>query len=78
MLKSFGLRDDDPRLQPMMQMVREIELEQEELENETKDPGQWLLNKQQFKRSDPYFCKLKKCIHLFKKHNLAASVQVWI
>lgn len=62
----------------MMQMVREIELEQEELENETKDPGQWLLNKQQFKRSDPYFSKLKNVNICLKKHNLAASVQAWI
>uniref|UniRef100_A0A914W569 glutaminase n=1 Tax=Plectus sambesii TaxID=2011161 RepID=A0A914W569_9BILA len=49
-LKSFGLREDDPRLQPMMEKVRGIELEEEEADNEARDPNHWQLNKEQFKR----------------------------
>uniref|UniRef100_A0A914W392 glutaminase n=2 Tax=Plectus sambesii TaxID=2011161 RepID=A0A914W392_9BILA len=48
-LKSFGLREDDPRLKPMMEKIREIEAEQELLSNETKDARHWNLDRAQFK-----------------------------
>uniref|UniRef100_A0A914W2S0 glutaminase n=1 Tax=Plectus sambesii TaxID=2011161 RepID=A0A914W2S0_9BILA len=47
-LKSFGLREDDPRLRPMTEMIKTIELEQEIQNNETKDPLHWNLNRAQF------------------------------
>uniref|UniRef100_A0A914WQN2 glutaminase n=1 Tax=Plectus sambesii TaxID=2011161 RepID=A0A914WQN2_9BILA len=48
-LKSLGLREDDPRLKPMMDKIKEIEAEQESLGNETNDPRHWNLDKAQFK-----------------------------
>uniref|UniRef100_A0A914XNI1 Glutaminase EF-hand domain-containing protein n=1 Tax=Plectus sambesii TaxID=2011161 RepID=A0A914XNI1_9BILA len=49
MLKSYGLREDDPRLRPMMDMIKVIELEQEALTNEMKDPRHWNMSRAQFK-----------------------------
>uniref|UniRef100_A0A914X683 glutaminase n=1 Tax=Plectus sambesii TaxID=2011161 RepID=A0A914X683_9BILA len=48
-MKSFGLREDDPRLKPMMEKVRLIESETEEREHETHDPKHWKLTREQFR-----------------------------
>uniref|UniRef100_A0A914XA53 glutaminase n=1 Tax=Plectus sambesii TaxID=2011161 RepID=A0A914XA53_9BILA len=48
-LKSCGLRDDDPRLRPMMDKLREIAQEREALSNETRDLAHWNLDRAQFK-----------------------------
>uniref|UniRef100_A0A914W1V8 glutaminase n=1 Tax=Plectus sambesii TaxID=2011161 RepID=A0A914W1V8_9BILA len=49
LLKSYGLREDDPRLKPMMDKIKEIEEEQEAHSNETKDSLHWNFNRKQFK-----------------------------
>ncbi len=49
MLKSFGLREDDPRLRPMMEKVLDIELAAEEREHEAHDPKHWKLGRSEFK-----------------------------
>uniref|UniRef100_A0A914X5I7 glutaminase n=1 Tax=Plectus sambesii TaxID=2011161 RepID=A0A914X5I7_9BILA len=48
-LKNCGLRDDDPRLRPMMDKLREIAQEREALSNETRDLAHWNLDRAQFK-----------------------------
>lgn len=53
MLKSLGLREDDPRLKPMMTKIKEIETEREKESQEIVDPGHWNLDKAQFKRYHP-------------------------
>uniref|UniRef100_A0AC34QCD3 Glutaminase n=1 Tax=Panagrolaimus sp. JU765 TaxID=591449 RepID=A0AC34QCD3_9BILA len=49
LLKNFGLQESDPRLKPMMEKIREIEQEKEELFKEARDPKHWKLGKQDFK-----------------------------
>jgi hypothetical protein len=38
----------------MMEILREIQLEQEAVDHETKDTTHWQLNKQQFKRFEQF------------------------
>uniref|UniRef100_A0A914UXU1 glutaminase n=1 Tax=Plectus sambesii TaxID=2011161 RepID=A0A914UXU1_9BILA len=47
-LKSCGLREDDARLRPMMDKIKEIALEQEAVTNETKESLHWNLDRPQF------------------------------
>uniref|UniRef100_A0A1I7XPJ9 glutaminase n=1 Tax=Heterorhabditis bacteriophora TaxID=37862 RepID=A0A1I7XPJ9_HETBA len=53
-LKSFGLRQDDPRLKPMMKKLRAIEKEEEEKTNEAVEPKHWKLDMDQFKECVGY------------------------
>ncbi|CAD6195319.1 unnamed protein product [Caenorhabditis auriculariae] len=48
-LKSFGLREDDPRLRPMMERVRELENIAEQQSSEATDQKHWKLEKEDFK-----------------------------
>uniref|UniRef100_A0A914BYA5 glutaminase n=1 Tax=Acrobeloides nanus TaxID=290746 RepID=A0A914BYA5_9BILA len=48
-LKSYGLQDNDPRLRPMMERIKKLEQEKEELSNEAKDPKHWKLKEKDFK-----------------------------
>uniref|UniRef100_A0AC35U4D9 Glutaminase n=1 Tax=Rhabditophanes sp. KR3021 TaxID=114890 RepID=A0AC35U4D9_9BILA len=50
-LKSYGLREDDPRLLPMMDMIWKIEFEKEEKCMEMKDPKTWKLSEADFRLS---------------------------
>lgn len=49
-LKNYGLFESDPRLQPMMHKIREIEQEREDRIHESKDPRHWKLSKEDFKK----------------------------
>uniref|UniRef100_A0A914W3A5 glutaminase n=1 Tax=Plectus sambesii TaxID=2011161 RepID=A0A914W3A5_9BILA len=49
LLKSFGLREDDPRLKSMMDKIKELEEVREEFSNEAKNPLHGILNRAQFK-----------------------------
>uniref|UniRef100_A0A914EL67 glutaminase n=1 Tax=Acrobeloides nanus TaxID=290746 RepID=A0A914EL67_9BILA len=49
-LKNYGLHETDPRLLPMMNEIRKIEQEKEEMFHEAKDPKHWKLNKKDFTR----------------------------
>uniref|UniRef100_A0A915EFE4 glutaminase n=1 Tax=Ditylenchus dipsaci TaxID=166011 RepID=A0A915EFE4_9BILA len=49
-LKNYGLLETDPRLQPMMHKIREIEQEKEDRVHESKDPRHWKMNKEDFKK----------------------------
>ncbi|CAI5442421.1 unnamed protein product [Caenorhabditis angaria] len=49
-LRSFGFRDDDPRLVPMMEKVREFEQIAEEKCSEASDQKHWKLSKELFKQ----------------------------
>ncbi|KAJ1365055.1 hypothetical protein KIN20_025274 [Parelaphostrongylus tenuis] len=53
-LKSFGLRMDDPRLRPMMRYLKEIEKQEEAKRNEVTEPKHWKLSKEQFKECVAY------------------------
>lgn len=53
-LKSFGLRMDDPRLKPMMKKLKQIEKQEEERMDEVLEPKHWKLNKDQFKECVAY------------------------
>ncbi|EYB84510.1 hypothetical protein Y032_0315g2275 [Ancylostoma ceylanicum] len=48
-LKSFGLRTDDPRLKPMMRKLKQIEKQEEAKMNEATEPKHWKLSREQFK-----------------------------
>ncbi|CAI2324350.1 unnamed protein product [Caenorhabditis sp. 36 PRJEB53466] len=48
-LRQLGLRDDDPRLVPMMEKIREFENIAEEKCSEATEQKHWKLSKQQFK-----------------------------
>ncbi|KAI1726748.1 glutaminase domain-containing protein [Ditylenchus destructor] len=48
-LKSYGLHKNDPRLQPMMEKIYEIERETEEMDKEAKDPKHWKLKLDDFR-----------------------------
>uniref|UniRef100_A0A0K0D082 EF-hand_14 domain-containing protein n=1 Tax=Angiostrongylus cantonensis TaxID=6313 RepID=A0A0K0D082_ANGCA len=48
-LKSLGLRMDDPRLKSMMRHLKEIEKQEEAKTNEVTEPKRWKLNKELFK-----------------------------
>ncbi|PAV88116.1 hypothetical protein WR25_17730 [Diploscapter pachys] len=48
-LKSFGLREDDPRLAPMMARVHELEQLEEEKKNETFESKHWTMDRECFK-----------------------------
>ena len=54
-LKSFGLRMDDPRLRPMMHKLKQIEKQQEAKFSETMEPKHWRLDKEQFMEYDHHF-----------------------
>jgi hypothetical protein len=47
-MKSFGLRESDARISPMMEKVRKCIEEHEQLNNEALDPKHWTLEKEQF------------------------------
>jgi hypothetical protein len=47
-MKSFGLRDTDVRISPMMEKVRSFIEEHEQLNNEALDPKHWTLEKDMF------------------------------
>uniref|UniRef100_A0A7E4W387 glutaminase n=1 Tax=Panagrellus redivivus TaxID=6233 RepID=A0A7E4W387_PANRE len=49
LLKNFGLQETDPRLQPMMRRIHEIEKLKEEQFMEARDPKHWKLNREDFK-----------------------------
>ena len=57
MLKNYGIRETDPRLEPMMCKIREIEAEKEERVNEARDPKHWKLSREDFKRVISEGCK---------------------
>ncbi|CAJ0608162.1 unnamed protein product [Cylicocyclus nassatus] len=48
-LKSFGLRVDDPRLKPMMRRLKQIEKQEEAKMNEAVEPEHWKLGREHFK-----------------------------
>uniref|UniRef100_A0A7E4W0G2 glutaminase n=1 Tax=Panagrellus redivivus TaxID=6233 RepID=A0A7E4W0G2_PANRE len=50
LLKSYGLQENDPRLQPMMKLVYEIEEENERQGKDIRDPQKWKLDKANFMR----------------------------
>ena len=54
MLKNYGLHETDPRLLPMMNEIRKIEQEKEEMFHEAKDPKHRKLNKKDFTRYVKY------------------------
>uniref|UniRef100_A0A914EFU2 glutaminase n=1 Tax=Acrobeloides nanus TaxID=290746 RepID=A0A914EFU2_9BILA len=51
LLKSYGLQESDPRLKPMMEKIHKIEQEKEERFLEARDPKQWKLEKEDFKKT---------------------------
>ncbi|KHJ97370.1 glutaminase [Oesophagostomum dentatum] len=53
-IKSFGLRIDDPRFKPMMRKLKQIEKEQEAKLSETTEPKHWRLDKELFKECVAY------------------------
>uniref|UniRef100_A0AC34FE18 Glutaminase n=1 Tax=Panagrolaimus sp. ES5 TaxID=591445 RepID=A0AC34FE18_9BILA len=50
LLKNFGLQENDPRLKPMMEKIREIEKVKEEQFKEARDPKHWKLGKADFQK----------------------------
>lgn len=48
-LKGYGLREDDPRLCPMMENIIKIEVEKEEKCMEMKDPKTWRMSEADFR-----------------------------
>ncbi|CAI4232812.1 unnamed protein product [Auanema sp. JU1783] len=48
-LKSFGLREKDPRMLPLMTKLHAIEKEEEERNNEQQEQKHWKLSREQFK-----------------------------
>ncbi|VDM67346.1 unnamed protein product, partial [Strongylus vulgaris] len=53
-LKSFGLRVDDPRLRPMMRRLKQIEKQEEAKMKEATEPKHWKLGRDQFKECIAY------------------------
>ncbi|WKX95920.1 hypothetical protein Q1695_012406 [Nippostrongylus brasiliensis] len=53
-LKSFGIRTEDPRLKPMMRRLKQIEKQEEAKLDEVLEPKHWKLSKDQFKECVAY------------------------